>query len=114
VVAITPAPALEGVLIGIRGLLLIRQVAGIYGMRPGLLVTLALLRRIAWTAAGVSGFALLSQTLAEHTLHKVPLVKHLLGALPETSLAAMRLYRLARITAEACSPITGGDDGPFK
>ncbi len=109
-VAITPAPDLEGVLAGIRGLLLIRQVAGIYGIRPGALVTLALLRRIAWTAAGVSGFALLSQTLAEHTLQKVPLVRHLAGALPETSLAAVRLYRLASITAEACSPISRGGD----
>jgi putative membrane protein len=87
-----------------RALLLVRQVAEIYGIRPGLLVTLGLLRRVAWTAAGVSGFGLLSQTLAEHTLHKLPLVKHLTGAPPETSLAALRLYRLATITAEACSP----------
>jgi putative membrane protein len=107
VVAITPAPALEGVIVGIRALLLIRQIAGIYGIRPGFLVMLALLRRVAWTAAGVSGFALLSQTLAAHALHKLPLLKDLAGALPETSLAAMRLYGLASITAEACSPIPG-------
>lgn len=113
VVAITPVPALEGVLSGVRGLLLIRQVAGIYGIRPSLLVTLALVRRVAWTAAGVSGFGLLSQTLAEHTLQKLPLVKHLAGALPETSLAAIRLYRLASIAAEACSPIAGGGDERF-
>jgi putative membrane protein len=71
---------------------------------------LALLRRVAWTAAGVSGFALLSQTLAAHTLHKLPLLRDLAGALPETSLAAMRLYRLAAITAEACSPIARSGD----
>jgi putative membrane protein len=110
VVAITPAPALEGVIVGIRALLLIRQVAGIYGIRPGFLVMLALLRRVVWTAAGVSGFALLSQTLAAHALHKLPLLKDLAGALPETSLAAVRLYGLASITAEACSPITRGGD----
>ena len=108
VVAITPAPALEGVIVGLRALLLIRQVAGIYGIRPGFLVMLALLRRVAWTAAGVSGFALLSQTLATHALHKLPILKDLAGALPETSLAAVRLYRLASITAEACSPVARG------
>lgn len=52
-VAITPSPALDGVLAGLRGLRLIRQVAQIYGLRPGVLVTAALLRRVAWTAAGV-------------------------------------------------------------
>jgi putative membrane protein len=112
VVAITPAPVLEGVIVGIRALLLIRQVAGIYGIRPGFLVMLALLRRVAWTAAGVSGLALLSQTLA-HMLHQVPYLKDVAAALPETSLAALRLYRLASITAEACSPIAGGGDERF-
>ena len=110
VVAITPAPALEGVIVGIRALMLIRQIAGIYGIRPGLLAMLALLRRVASTAAGVSGFALLSQTLVAHTLHKLPVLKDLASALPETGLAAVRLYGLARVTAEACSPIAGGDD----
>jgi putative membrane protein len=104
-VAITPSPVLEGLLAGLRGLALIRQVAQLYGLRPGLLATLALLRRVAWTAAGVSGLDLISQSLADHTLHKLPLVRHLAGAVPGTSLAAMRLYRLAAITAEACCPV---------
>lgn len=110
VVAITPVPALEGVLAGIRGLLLIRQIAGIYGIRPGLLVTAALLRRVAWAAAGVTGVAMLSQTLAEHVLTKMPVIKDLASAVPEASLAALRLYRLAGITAEACSPIAGSSE----
>jgi hypothetical protein len=105
-VAITPAPVLEGVIVGIRALLLIRQVAAIYGIRPGSLVMLALLRRIAWTAAGVSGFALVSQTLAAHTLHKLPWLKDFAAAFPESGLAAMRLNQLARMTAKACSPLT--------
>jgi len=112
VVAITPAPALEGILAALRGLILIRQVAEIYGIRPGLLVTIALLRRVVWAAAGVTGLAVLSQTMADHVLTKVPVIKHLASALPEASLAALRLYRLAGITAEACSPIIGGADVP--
>ena len=53
---------------------------------------------------GCRGFDLLSQSLADHTL---ALVRHLAGAVPGTSLAAMRLYRLADMTAEACSPVSG-------
>ncbi len=106
-VAITPSPVLEGVLAGVRGVALIREVAQLYGVRPGLFATLALVRRVAWTAAGVSGLDLLSQSLADHTLRTLPLVRHLAGAVPGTSLAAMRLYRLADMTAEACSPVSG-------
>jgi putative membrane protein len=112
VVAITPAPALEGILAAARGLILIRQIAGIYGIRPGLLVTFALLRRVVWAAAGVTGLAVLSQTLADQVLSKVPVIKHLASAVPEASLAALRLYRLAGITAEACSPVAGSADPP--
>ena len=105
VIAITPAPALEGILAGARGLLLIREIAGIYGLRPGLLVTLALLRRVALTAASVSGVALASQKFTEHIVHKVPLIRDLASAAPEVSLTAIRLYRLASNTAAACSPL---------
>jgi len=60
----------------------------------------------------VTGLAVLSQTMADHVLSKVPVIKHLASAVPEASLAALRLYRLAGITAEACSPIAGGIDAP--
>ena len=89
VVAITPAPALEGVLAGLRGLLLIRQVAAIFGVRPTFFVMLTLLRRVAWTAASVSGLGLLSQVVAQGALHNLPVIKHLMNALPETSLATV-------------------------
>jgi len=105
VIAITPAPALEGILAGARGLLLIREIAGIYGLRPGLLVTLALLRRVALTAASVSVVALAAQKVTEHILHKVPLIRDLASAAPEASLTAIRLYSLASSTAAACSPL---------
>ncbi len=113
-VAITPSPVLEGVLAGVRGLALIREVAQLYGVRPGLFATLALVRRVAWTAAGVSGLHLLSQSLADHTLRTLPLVRHLAGAVPGTSLAAMRLYRLADMTAEACAPVSGEEGLPVE
>ncbi len=43
VVVISPSPALDGVLAGLRGLSLLRQVAAIHGMCPGAAVMLALL-----------------------------------------------------------------------
>ena len=44
-VAIVPSPALDGLFAGLRGIALIRQVAQVYGLRPGLTVTLSLFRR---------------------------------------------------------------------
>lgn len=105
VIAVTPSPALDGLFAALRSLMLMREIAQMYGLRPGMLTTVALFRRVAWTAAGVSGLELLSRSLADHTLQKLPLVSHLAGAVPGTSAAAIRIYRLATITAEACSPL---------
>ncbi|WP_369923389.1 DUF697 domain-containing protein [Roseomonas sp. FDAARGOS_362] len=71
-VAISPSPALDGVLAGLRGLSLVRQVAQIHGLRPNLAVTVALLRRAVWTAAGVSGADLVAQAVSEQVLGPDP------------------------------------------
>ena len=105
VVAISPSPALDGVLAGLRGLSLLRQVAAIHGMRPGAAVTVALLRRLAWTAAGTSGMDLLGQGPADSALSHWPGFKQVAAALPGSGLTALRLKRLAEVTAKACSPI---------
>ncbi|WP_043838683.1 DUF697 domain-containing protein [Muricoccus aerilatus] len=105
VVAISPSPALDGVLAGLRGLSLLRQVAAIHGMRPGAAVTLALLRRLAWTAAGTSGADLIGQSFADAALSHIPGLKHIAAALPGSGLTALRLGRLADVAARACSPI---------
>ena len=107
-VAISPSPALDGALAGWRGLSLIRQVAAIHGMRPGPAVTLSLLRRVAWTAAGTSGVDMLSQSLADSALSQLPVVKHVAAALPGAGVTALRLRRLADVTAMACSPLEQG------
>ena len=105
VVAITPSPLLDGVLAGLRALALIRRIARIYGLRPGPVVTIALLRRVAWTVAAVSGVEMASRSLTELTLERVPLISHLAAVIPGAGVTALRLYRLARVTAEACSPL---------
>ena len=111
VVAISPSPALDGVLAGLRGLLLLRQVAAIHGMRPGGAVMLVLLRRLAWTAAGISAMDLLGQDLADSALSHVPVLRQLAAALPGSSLTALRLRRLADAAAQACSPLEVSQQG---
>lgn len=103
-VAMIPSPAAEGGIVGIRSLMLVRQIARIYGIRPGVLATVMLLRRIAWTVAAVAGTDLLARGVLETTLHKLPYVKDVMSSFPEVSLTAFRLYRLAAATAAACSP----------
>ncbi len=105
VIAVTPSPSLDGIMTAFCGVRLVRQVAQIYGLRPGTLVTLALFRRVIFSAAGVAGVEYLAQSLADHTLQKLPIIKDLAGAVPGTSVAAIRVYRLAIVTAGACSPL---------
>ena len=104
-VAICPHPAWDGLAAGARGVLLVRRVAALHGLRPGFVATLALLRHVAWTAAGTAGLVMASQGLADHVLTELPVVKHVAGAIPGTGAVAVRLYRLAGVAAEACSPV---------
>ena len=105
-VALCPHPAWDGLIAGLRGLVLIRRVAALYGLRPGVSVTVALLRRVGSVAAGTAGVTIVSQGLADQLLATMPVLKHVAGAVPGTGVVAVRLYRLAIITAEACSPLT--------
>ena len=68
---------------------MIRRVAALYGLRPGMAVTLALV----------------SQGLADHVLTGLPVARHVAGAVPGTGAVAVRLYSLAGVTAEACCPV---------
>jgi putative membrane protein len=104
-VALCPHPALDALLAGGRGLMLVREVAAIHGVRPGALATMALVRRVVATAAGTVGVELLSQSLSDQLLQNMPVLRHVAGAVPGATLAAVRLYRLARFTALACSPL---------
>lgn len=104
-VAITPSPALDGLIAGLRSLRLVRQVASLYGLRPGPSVTLALLRRAAWTAVTVTGLDLAARSVVEQFVNATPGIKHVVEAVPGVGQTARRLYRLAAVAAEACSPL---------
>jgi putative membrane protein len=106
-IAVSPHASWDGVIAGIRGLLIIREVARLFGLRPGLAVTILLVRKVAWTAAGISGIDLLSQSLADPALSALPFAQHIAKTVPGSGVAALRLYRLASIAAEACCPVAG-------
>ena len=101
--AATPAPALVVLLVAWRGLRLVRQVAALHGMRPGLFGTLGLLRRT-MLAAGLVAVSEAAINAAAHAVLSNPLLSHALGDMAGAGVAARRMILLARATAAACSP----------
>jgi putative membrane protein len=104
-VAIIPSPALEGLAAGLRSLKLIRDIAALYGLRPGVSVTLGLVRRAAVTAASVYGVNEMAAAAAAHFLADAPVLRSIASAAPGAGITARRMYLLAQTVAEACSPL---------
>ena len=105
IVAITPSPALDGLIAGLRSLSLIREVAALYGLRPGPAVTIGLMRRCAWTAASVYGVNVAASMAATNLMTEMPVLRHVAAAVPGAGLTATRLYWLSLAVAEACAPV---------
>lgn len=103
-VAATPSPALDVLTFGWLGVRLVRQVAALHGMRPGLLATLALLRRTALAAASVAATEL-AVNAAAHAALSHPLLGRVLGDVAGAGVAARRMVVLARAASTACSPL---------
>jgi uncharacterized membrane protein YcjF (UPF0283 family) len=93
--------------IGWCGVRLIRQIAALHGMRPGIFGTMALLRKTALAAATVAAteFAV---NAATHAVVSHPLLRHLVGDIAGAGVAARRMIVLARTAAVACSPLPPG------
>ncbi len=108
-IAATPAPALVVLLVAWRGVRLVRQVAALYGMRPGLFGTLSLLRRT-MLAAGLVAGSEAAINAAAHAILSNPLLAHALGDMAGAGVAARRIILLARATAAACNPLAGVRD----
>jgi putative membrane protein len=104
-VAIIPSPALEGLAAGLRSLKLIRDIAALYGLRPGVSVTMGLVRRAAVTAASVYGVNEIAGAAAAHFLADAPVLRSIASAAPGAGITARRIYLLARTVAESCSPL---------
>jgi putative membrane protein len=109
ITAAVPSPAFDGLLVAWRGTRLVRQIAELHGMRPGLLGTLSLLRRTALSAAGVMATDMAANTLT-HALLSNPLLGKVAGDMAGAGVAARRMIVLARAAAAACSPLPPGGD----
>jgi putative membrane protein len=107
IIAATPSPALDALTVGWCGVRLIRQVAALHGMRPGLLGTLALLQKTAVAAATVAATEM-AVNAATHAIIAHPLLRHLAGDVAGAGVAARRMIVLARAAAAACSPLSRG------
>jgi putative membrane protein len=102
--AAMPSPALDALVVGWRGVRLVRQIAELNGLRPGLFGTLALLRRTALSAAGVAAADVAINSATRAVLSN-PLLQHLAGDVAGAGVAARRMVVLARAAAAACSPM---------
>ena len=107
IVAATPSPAMDVLTVGWCGVRLIRQVAALHGMRPGIMGTLSLLQKTALAAATVAA-AEIAVNAATHAMVSHPLLRHLAGDVAGAGVAARRMIVLARAAAVACSPILRG------
>lgn len=105
--AAVPSPALDALVVGWRGVRLVRQIAELHGLRPGVLGTMALLRRTAMSAAGVAAADMAIDAAARAVLSN-PLLQHLAGDVAGAGVAARRMVVLARAAAAACTPLPPG------
>jgi uncharacterized membrane protein YcjF (UPF0283 family) len=104
IVAATPSPSMDVLTIGWCGVRLIRQIAILHGMRPGVLGTIALLQKAALAAASVAATEI-AVNAATHAVVSHPLLRHLVGDVAGAGVAARRMIVLARAAAAACSPL---------
>ncbi|WP_198384614.1 DUF697 domain-containing protein [Roseomonas sp. KE2513] len=105
--AVSPSPALDALVVGWRGLRLVRQVAALHGMRPGVAATASLLRRAAFDAATVAATEVATDA-AVRAIVSNPLIGHVAGETATGAVAARRLITLARATAAACRIVPRG------
>lgn len=102
--AVSPSAALDVLIVAWRGVRLVRQVATLHGLRPGLAGTVALLRRTLLDAAAVAATDIAVDAAARALLSN-RLVEGVAGEAAAGAVAARRMLRLARAAAEACRPL---------
>lgn len=106
--AAAPSPALDVMLVIWRGWRLVRQVAEVFGLRPGGIASLVLMRRTLAAAAAVGGTNLAVDT-AMRAVVSHPWMRHIAGEAAAAGVAARRMVVLARAASVACSPLPPAD-----
>jgi putative membrane protein len=101
ITAVSPSPGLDALVFAWRGVRLVRQVAALHGLRPGLAGSIALLRRTVFDAAAVAATDIAVDAAARALLSN-RLLEQFAGEAAAGAVAARRMLRLARVAADAC------------
>jgi putative membrane protein len=101
--AISPTALLDTLLFAARALRLIREIAEIYGQRPGVAGTVHLLRRLASGAGMVGAVDLVGGVLVQQLGGAV--MERLSASAAESAYAAQKMARLGIIAMALCRPV---------
>ncbi len=101
--AISPTVLLDTLLFAARAMRLIREIAEIYGQRPGLAGTVHLLRRLAGGAGLVGAIDVVGGVIAQQLGGAV--LERLSASAAESTYAAQKMARLGLVATALCRPI---------
>ena len=101
--AISPTVLLDTLLFAARALRLIREIAEIYGQRPGLAGTVHLLRRLVGGAGLVGAVDVVGGVIAQQLGGAV--LERLSASAAESAYAAQKMARLGLVAMALCRPI---------
>ena len=101
--AVSPTALLDTLLFAARAIRLLREVAEIYGQRPGLAGTVHLLRRLARGAGMVGAVDLVGGVLVQQLGGAV--IERLSASAAESAYAAQKMARLGIIAMALCRPV---------
>ena len=101
--AISPTALLDTLLFAARATRLIREIAEIYGQRPGLTGTVHLLRRLASGAGLVGAVDIVGGVIAQQLGGAV--LEHVSASAAESAYAAQKMARLGLVAMASCRPI---------
>jgi putative membrane protein len=102
-VSVSPIALLDAALVLWRSIRMVREIAEIYGLRPGLAGSMALMRHLLASGLYVVGVDVLGNVWFEHLGGK--LTSFVSTRLAEGVVAAVRVGRLGLLAMEACRPL---------
>ena len=101
--AISPTVLLDTLLFAARAMRLIREIAEIYGQRPGLAGTVHLLRRLASGAGLVGAVDVVGGVIVQQLGGAV--LERLSASAAESAYAAQKMARLGLLAMASCRPL---------
>jgi putative membrane protein len=104
-IAMSPWAGLDGVIVVWRSMRMVRRIAELYGLRPGVLGTVQLLRRVAQDGGTVAVANVAVAAAVAQVSDRNPLLRALAGNAAGSAVAIQRVLRLARAVGDSCRPL---------